>query len=1101
MNVSDNPFTQDPESCSAALNVYVDDNNSLTVRPRVESTGIPLLYSKEDKESSTATCLATFKITGGWFTIEKDETKTPSIYGSIRTDGGAKDPVVKKMIKFAGSSVKNIVNENGVYDVYENGNIITGDGTLYLLDGDELKKIERASDENFYWGFVGENYSGKLSEQYAPLVKSMYDPLTSTYSSFQAYNALSKKYRVGYKTYDDFTDFSSDIFLGKKATLHASDGSEYSTEKLTSINCITNFTKFDKQFDGLACSKDMKAIYTIESGTKAVVYSKDYGRTFETFYYKDENSEVLRPLYATKITCNGDGSVVYVITQPKDYKLCKIVNNVMLSTKIPLNDKQFSTTYENIDYSFKFYYVTDFGEVDCINTLVIKTNDDGSVLSMCGEARNIKDSGYPIWYGVGLFYTNNLSTLHKDIYINTIFLTDTDHPLLTERTIECSFNDDCVLLRIPKKVALQNITTRTNKTSGEVKTTINSTTYWKSTAIVVYDTTLAHQYGVIEKLTEVDDEWETDTDTFVKTRDTKLDPITCFYYNNTICVPYLYAGGWLYCYYFYINQHKKTSDGYGTLITQPAGNFVFEVSGFTSPDFDSIHIMSMNNALYCFLYEYYRGTKVCSLSFTYSENDDGTRLYLDETKTSETVVHPLSDGGGSLYLYDAGGGDSPYRITTSDSNTFNSSQGLIYYLDSTTKKLMSNNAYSKDIDWLTIEYDDYVSDYANINLAQFYKFFDNRLWLGGYKNYIAHSGYDENGQPRLDYFPESGVFKVGNDTTPTDAISDFTGFNIVSDNVLAAYKRNRLYLFTQTTLGGDSGVSTYTYTEVKAEQGNEAIGQPINAPLTSLPFQINRDGIFALTSLTNVYTADKVATLYSQPINSKLELEDLSKLKTVKHKYWVFFVFPDEDTNRTHIYAYDDRYSYWFYWVVPMQIVSIYSDENLMLVGTDGVLRAFKTSDIIQNYNATDNISSIETTYYDVTPTHSQKIIPWYWVSQILPLGTISYNKHVSKTTFIMADSDSTDGYAFNYSVKAWRKSTPVAKSSEASGFVYSVQSTTKRTNFNKINFAQITLTNIDLTDNVLEYKDYDEYTSSIDVTNQKIKLIGLSMKYRIMEV
>ena len=1019
LSVSDNPFIQDPESCSEALNVYVDDNNSLTVRPRVASTDNKLVFSE------TATCLAAFSIIGGWFTIEYDPTDSVT-YARITTNNGENYAVTS----FVGAT-KQITEPNRLYSVYEDGDLINDNGTLYFLDGERLKRIERSGDA-FYWAHAGENVystpSGLLTlkEQYAPLVKTRYDPETETYSTFQSYNVLNSRYRVGYKAYDDMTQFPLASLIGKKATIVSFNGERYQTDLLDEGELFTNFTSFEKKFFAITGSSDASIIYAVDASTSSVMYSTNYGKTFRPYYYKPVGSETLTSLKATKITCNADGSSLYAIVFGSGI-LKNFINNVEVETNVSL----LATTYTSGSNTYSL--VT--------QDVVLKTNAAGDILSICGHATTKNDDDTTSKVSIALFYKENLKTLYDNVYV-----TSSDDISKTHITTECVFGDDCILLRVPDPFG------------GLVY----------GCSVHVFDPKLTKLYKTI----------------------TDRDAMTMYYYKGSIILFQNVAavsskiGGLPFYVYYILN---------GTVVQ--ALNITMVLPSLVSADVKSLRLIPTVKGLGC-LFGTDTESKIYFMDLNYTTGANNQRTYIyTAVGTNDGKAAKLLPNKDVLIEVNDGG----HQLLISDPQTLVADTGLVYCLDKTTRELVSNNSYSSDSDWLIIEYDDHERVYPGVENALFYKFFDQRLWLGGYKNYIIHSGIDENGQPRLDYFPEDGVFKVGNDTTPENAVTDFTGFNIISDDILAAYKRDRLYLFTQTTLDGDTPVVTYTYTEVKAEQGNEAIGQPINAPLTSLPFQINRDGVFALTSLTNVYTADKVATLYSQSVNVKFNVEDLTVLKTVKHRYWAFFVFPYE-TN-THIYVYDDRYSNWFYWEIPMKIVSLYSDDELMLIGTDGVLRAFKTTDIIQNYNATDNVSSIETTYYDVTPTDTQKLIPWYWVSQILPLGTISYNKHVSKTTFILADSDVTDGYAFNYSIKAWRKSTPLAKSSEASGMVYSVQSVTKRTNFNKINFAQITLTNIDLTNNSLVLRNYDDYVSSIDVSNQKIKLIGLSMKYRIMEV
>ena len=425
--------------------------------------------------------------------------------------------------------------------------------------------------------------------------------------------------------------------------------------------------------------------------------------------------------------------------------------------------------------------------------------------------------------------------------------------------------------------------------------------------------------------------------------------------------------------------------------------------------------------------------------------------------------------------------------------------GFIYILSGDRYTIYSNNGFSLDKDWIAVEYTDHASEYK-INKSTNYAIWRDSLWLYGYKNQLSWSGF-VNGKRDFTYAPENQIFELSIDTTPVGETSDITGFNIIGDSVASAYKRDRIFLITPTTI---NDIDTYIYSECKAEQGNDTMGQTVVTPLTALPIQVNRDGVFALTNLTNVYAADKVATLISAKINDKFLKEDLSNIKLISFKYWLFIFIPGDISK---VYVYDDRAAEWYYWELPIKVLNIFkTHDNLYCVGDDNVVFKFNPKEKIVSIDSNDAV----TLYYDDVYVDGAdncfdaygvqgKNIVWYWASQILPLNSVSYAKQLNKTTFIVADSDVTDGYAFNFSIKGWRKKRTLVKSSDLDGTVYSVQATTKRTNINRAHFIQLTVTNAMLENHQLVLSK--TLKTDIDTNDQKVRLVGVSFKFKYLEV
>lgn len=511
------------------------------------------------------------------------------------------------------------------------------------------------------------------------------------------------------------------------------------------------------------------------------------------------------------------------------------------------------------------------------------------------------------------------------------------------------------------------------------------------------------------------------------------------------------------------------------------------------------------------------------MSFVITDvNTITTNTYTTNTGLYMVEGFFINTANGLYYIFATGYTDSPvYKITFTAnnitnvdvlsllSNTYTQAtkprkyaivDGFWYIINGGDNKIYSNNAYTVDKDWLSVVYTDYTTPYA-LNNATKYALWQDKLWLYGVKNLLGWTGVNDKLKRDFTYIPDNQVFELGIDTTPLNEKTDITGFNVIGDNVASAYKRDKIYLITPTTV---SNIDTYMYSECKAEQGNIIVGETVTTPLTALPIQINRDGVFALTNLTNVYAADKIATLISAKINEKFLKEDLSNLKVITFKYWLLIFIPGDIT---HVYVYDDRSAEWFYWELPIKVLNVFkTHDDLYCVADDNQVYKLNPKEKVVAINSDDAV----TLYYDDVYVEGAdncfdaygvqgKNIVWYWTSQTIPLNSISYAKQLNKTTFIVADSDAADGYAFNYSIKGWRKKRTLVKSSDLDGTVYSIQATTKRTNVNRAHFIQLTITNAMLENHQLMLNK--TLKTDIDTNDQKVRLIGVSMKYKYLEV
>lgn len=338
--------------------------------------------------------------------------------------------------------------------------------------------------------------------------------------------------------------------------------------------------------------------------------------------------------------------------------------------------------------------------------------------------------------------------------------------------------------------------------------------------------------------------------------------------------------------------------------------------------------------------------------------------------------------------------------------------------------------------------------------------YQNNTWFEC-ENYVF---YTQNNDPT--YIPIYNYNILGNKN------NKITGFNLAGDDILVCYMDDNMFIVQPTVI---NNISTYSFSESKNTVGNKAYGSTIVSTLSEIPLQINYDGIYALNQLQNIESSERVATLISNGIQPKWLAESKSSidnLKTVNRLYWTYFVLTKN--NFTKIYLLDNRNMSWYYWELPIKCLNAFTkDDAVEFVDYDGIIYSFKTSDIINKYNPS------LTEYYD----EGKKIINWYWKSQILPLGTINYSKKLLESTFIIADTDDSDEFGFNYKFKVFRKLANETNTTTITNKLNLIQSTTKRTLVPRFNFIQLELSNVE-----------------DDLNNNKMRLLGIGLKYTLLE-
>ena len=324
---------------------------------------------------------------------------------------------------------------------------------------------------------------------------------------------------------------------------------------------------------------------------------------------------------------------------------------------------------------------------------------------------------------------------------------------------------------------------------------------------------------------------------------------------------------------------------------------------------------------------------------------------------------------------------------------------------------------------------------------------------------------------------------VENDPTyiPTTHISllgetdeRITGYNVVQDELCVVYKDSKLYSIapqTYTDLDGTE-IHDYAYRETKNTVGNNAMGAAIVSAYTEQPLQITYDGIYALKQLTNVYSSDRISESISDDIaqmwlNEKKE--EIRNAITLNRLYWTYIIL--SGPAKSKVYLLDNRSTSWFYWEFPISIKNAFVKDGVVeITDVDGNFYQLTTKDIYRNY---------KTEYYD----DGKRIIPWYWKSQILPLGTMNYSKKLIDTTFIFTDTDDNDAYGLTYTFNAYRKVVSKTNETTITNNLSYVQSTTKKTLIPRCNFIQLELSNV---------------ADSFD--HNKLRLVGLGLKYVLLE-
>ena len=187
-----------------------------------------------------------------------------------------------------------------------------------------------------------------------------------------------------------------------------------------------------------------------------------------------------------------------------------------------------------------------------------------------------------------------------------------------------------------------------------------------------------------------------------------------------------------------------------------------------------------------------------------------------------------------------------------------------------------------------------------------------------YNNYWLVSGntlYNtQNNDPT--YIPIDNKSIIGDDT-------DITGINGLSDSSFVVYKANKQYVISSSTTNNQT---VFLKTEMKSDKGNLPIGESIVTGYNEKPLQFTDSGIYSLSIPKNVTTDTNTAVSISENIDAKyLGEPNKENIITHNHLYWTYVIFPGE-TSR--IYVLDNRTNSWYYWELPINILSCWETHH-----------------------------------------------------------------------------------------------------------------------------------------------------------------------------
>lgn len=249
-----------------------------------------------------------------------------------------------------------------------------------------------------------------------------------------------------------------------------------------------------------------------------------------------------------------------------------------------------------------------------------------------------------------------------------------------------------------------------------------------------------------------------------------------------------------------------------------------------------------------------------------------------------------------------------------------------------------------------------------------------------------------------------------------------------------------------------------------------------------LTVYLTDSGLYALNfNPETPQDTERRATLISHAVNPKLLKEDLDTVIMANHDPYILVMFPT--TINTRVYALKILSNQWSYWELPI-IVDKTEDDNIHLRLVDGDTRYIFTAEPV----SLDTNAGIQTYTGNVEKylDFDTDAIPWYWKSQVLHFGAINSRKQITESHFTFVNTNATFGFdrdtfdinqesitrqAFGIRYYSFKEFISEAPTVEYEGTLQIINNIRRRTYLNRFKYCQLICYNIIDEDNPIQDK------------------------------